>query len=266
MTIAEADAWQASTAGERGSAAAGRYQFMYILNQAKAAGLRGTDMFSAENQDKMAISLIVDKRKITPDMIKNNPNKAMIRLGMEWAAFPMPVDMKGHSQHVKAGQSYYAGDGRNASGATVAEMRAAFAKLGAPPVQSQQSQQTVQPQTPMVEPPSVEPQTPRQSTPDNSDKLASQEKEDASTSVTPTSTPAQVAPSAQSQSQMSAGISQQLPYEETGSTMVMVQSSNGQQIPMISGGSKGTPIIMGSADVVNSYYKSQILGFLYKQG
>ena len=32
-------------------------------------------MFSAENQDKMAISLIVDKRKITPEMIKNNPNE-----------------------------------------------------------------------------------------------------------------------------------------------------------------------------------------------
>ena len=59
---------------------------MYILDQAKTAGLKGTDMFSAENQDKMAISLIVDKRKITPEMIKNNPNEAMIRLGMEWAA------------------------------------------------------------------------------------------------------------------------------------------------------------------------------------
>ena len=28
----------------------------------------------------------------------------------------------------------------------------------------------------------------------------------------------------------------------------------------------GTPVIMGSGDVVNSYYKSQLLGFLYKQG
>jgi len=273
MTIAEADAWQASTASERGSAAAGRYQFMQILSQAKAAGLSGTDMFSAENQDKMAISLIVDKRKITPDMIKNNPNEAMIRLGMEWAAFPMPVDMQGHNQYVKAGQSYYAGDGRNASGATVDEMRAAFTKLGAPPVQPQASKVDL-PETYTTAGVTYDLATglpisgheSRQSTPDNSDQLASQEKDDSSTSLKPTPAPAQVTSSAQSQSQMSTAISQQLPYEETGSTMVMVQGSNGQQTPMVSGGGKGTPIIMGSGDVVNSYYKSQVLGFLYKQG
>jgi hypothetical protein len=46
----------------------------------------------------------------------------------------------------------------------------------------------------------------------------------------------------------------------------MVQGSGGQQTPMSSGGGKGTPVIMGSGDVVNSYYKSQLMGFLYKQG
>jgi muramidase (phage lysozyme) len=265
MTISEADAWQASTAGERGSAAAGRYQFMQILSQAKSAGLGGTDMFSPENQDKMAISLIVDKRKITPEMIKNNPNEAMIRLGMEWAAFPMPVDMKGHSQYVKAGQSYYAGDGRNASGATVDEMRAAFAKLGAPPVQSQQ------PQTPKVDLP--ETYTVAGVTYDvatglpTSENVESQDQSDSDISSTPA--PAKVSPSTSSQTQMSngiTGISQQLPYEESGNTVVMMQGSGGQQTPMSSGGGKGTPVMMGSGDVVNSYYKSQLMGFLYKQG
>ena len=288
MTISEADAWQASTAGERGSAAAGRYQFMYILNQAKAAGLKGTDMFSAENQDKMAISLIVDKRKITPEMIKNNPNEAMIRLGMEWAAFPMPVDMQGHKQFVKAGQSYYAGDGRNASGATVDEMRSAFAKLGAPSVQSQQPQTpNIQPQTPKVDLPETytvagvtynlatglpvsgtETQVTRQATEDNSDKLAAQDKSDSNTSVTSAPTPAQVTPPAQSQmSSGVSGISKQLPYEETGGTTVVMASGSNQGGGMMGGGrSAGTPVIMGSGDVVNSYYKSQLLGFLYKQG
>ena len=155
MTIAEASKWQASTTLERGSAAAGRYQFMHILSQAKSAKLKGTDMFSPENQDKMAISLIVNKREITPEMIKNDPNEAMIRLGMEWAAFPMPVDMQGKHQYVKAGQSYYAGDGRNASGATVAEMRSSLSKLGAPPVQTTPLTTTpqVRPTTPMAEAP-----------------------------------------------------------------------------------------------------------------
>ena len=287
MTIAEADAWQASTAGERGSAAAGRYQFMYILNQAKAAGLKGTDMFSAENQDKMAISLIVDKRKITPEMIKNNPNEAMIRLGMEWAAFPMPVDMQGHSQYVKAGQSYYAGDGRNASGATVDEMRSAFAKLGAPSVQSQQPQTPkIQPQTPKVDLPETytvagvtynlatglpvsgtetQGEVPGTPLPRGENQNQGESVSPSSSSSTPT--PAQVKPSTQSSGSNISNISRQLPYEETGGTTVVMAPGSNQGGGMMGGGrSAGTPVIMGSGDVVNSYYKSQLLGFLYKQG
>lgn len=96
---------------------------------------------------------------------------------------------------------------------------------------------------------------PRTSTPDNSD-------------ISSTPAPAQVSPSTSSQTQMSNGIngiSQQLSYEESGNTVVMMQGSGGHQMPM-GGGGKGTPVIMGSGDVVNSYYKSQLMGFLYKQG
>ena len=130
MTIAEADAWQAQTYRARGSAAAGRYQFMNIKKQAADAGIGADELFSAENQDKMAIDLLYGKRSITMDMIKNDPNEAMIRLGMEWAAFPMPVAMQGHKQRVSPGQSYYAGDGRNAAGASISEVRAVFAGMG----------------------------------------------------------------------------------------------------------------------------------------
>jgi len=87
--------------------------------------------------------------------------------------------------------------------------------------------------------------------------------------TTSAATPAQVSPSTSSQTQMSNGIdgiSQQLSYEESGNTVVMMQASNNQQSPMSSGGGKGTPVMMGSGDVVNSYYKSQLMGFLYKQG
>jgi muramidase (phage lysozyme) len=126
MTIAQADAWQASTASSRGSAAAGRYQFMYIKDQAADAGIGPDEMFSPENQDKMAISLIEKKRGVTLDMMKSNPDEAMIRLGMEWASLPMPKDMQGGSRSVKAGQSYYAGDGRNKAGASINEVRKAM--------------------------------------------------------------------------------------------------------------------------------------------
>ena len=88
--------------------------------------------------------------------------------------------------------------------------------------------------------------------------------------TTSAATPAKVSPSTSSQTQMSNGIdgiSQQLSYEESGNTVVMMQASNNQQSPMSSGGGgKGTPVMMGSGDVVNSYYKSQLMGFLYKQG
>lgn len=81
-------------------------------------------------------------------------------------------------------------------------------------------------------------------------------------------TPAQVLPSTESQDQMSSeisDISQELSYEEMGNTLVLMQSSS-QQSPMVSSAGKGTSVMLGSGDVVNSYYKSQVLGSLYKQG
>jgi muramidase (phage lysozyme) len=131
MTIAEADSWQESTASSRGSAAAGRYQFMYIKKQAADAGIGSDKIFSPENQDKMAIALIEKKRKVTYDLMQKDPDEAMIRLGMEWAALPMPKSMQGHKRMVSAGQSYYAGDGKNKAGASVKEVRDAM--KGIPP-------------------------------------------------------------------------------------------------------------------------------------
>ena len=156
MTIAEADAWQASTAGQRGSAAAGRYQFMYIKDQAAAAGIGPNELFSPENQDKMAIALIEKKRGVTLDMVKNDPDEAMIRLGMEWAALPMPKTMKGHRGMVNAGQSYYAGDGKNAAHVSVAEVKSVFAKMGADPAKTAQQPQTQQSQALTPPPPGAE--------------------------------------------------------------------------------------------------------------
>ena len=130
MTIAEADSWQASTASSRGSAAAGRYQFMNIKHQAAYAGIGSDAIFSPENQDKMAIALIEKKRKVTYDLMQKNPDEAMIRLGMEWAALPMPKAMRGHKGMVNAGQSYYAGDGKNKAGASIKEVRDAMKGIG----------------------------------------------------------------------------------------------------------------------------------------
>ena len=128
MTLQEVSAFQSAHAKKTGSAAMGRYQFMNALGQGDAVGLKPTDKFSPENQDKMAVGLIVNKRKVTLDMIKSNPDEAMIRLGMEWAAIGMPKSMRGHRRMVAAGETYYAGDGMNKAHITPAQMRAAFAK------------------------------------------------------------------------------------------------------------------------------------------
>jgi muramidase (phage lysozyme) len=119
MTLAEVDAFQVQHAKKKGSAAIGRYQFMNVLGQGKAAGLGPNDLFSPENQDKMAIQLIEGKRGVTMDMIKNNPAEAQLRLSKEWAALPKD----------ESNLSYYHGDGRNKAHLTTAQMRETFAKM-----------------------------------------------------------------------------------------------------------------------------------------
>ena len=80
--------------------------------------------------------------------------------------------------------------------------------------------------------------------------------------VRPSSSPGPGATQAQA-------VSSQLPYERSGgqTIMMMTHPSTGNGPSIVGGGSRtGTPVMMGSGDVVNSYYKAQLLGFLYKQG
>ena len=79
--------------------------------------------------------------------------------------------------------------------------------------------------------------------------------------VRPSSSPGPGATQAQA-------VSSQLPYERSGGqTIMMMTHPSTRSGPAIVGGSRGgTPVMMGSGDVVNSYYKAQLLGFLYKQG
>ena len=136
MTIKEADAWQAATASSRGSAAAGRYQFMNILDQAQLAGLGPNDIFSPSNQDKMAIALIEKKRGVSKKMIKDNPTEAAKRLAMEWAGLPVLGTTAGANRTVQAGQSYYSGDSLNKATVSTKELTGAFTSSMAPPPNS----------------------------------------------------------------------------------------------------------------------------------
>ena len=137
MTIAEA----ANATGEQGGRGAiGRYQLTNPIEQAKAAGLNPeTDLFSPENQDKIAISLI-EGRGITPDMITNDPNEAASRLAKEFAGIPVLEGEKGYVQSVERGQSYYEGFSGNRATITPEQVEEAFEKFE----QNRQSQQFVQ--------------------------------------------------------------------------------------------------------------------------
>ena len=64
------------------------------------------------------------------------------------------------------------------------------------------------------------------------------------------------------------GVESQASYEQTGGGSTVVLAAPPQQQLSGGGGSSGGGSVMkvGSGDVLNSYYRAQILGFLYKQG
>ena len=69
-TIDEVSAWQASEmAAGTNRHAAGKYQFMNVSSIAKQAGLKGSDLFDADNQEKMMDALTEENAKI---LRKNN--------------------------------------------------------------------------------------------------------------------------------------------------------------------------------------------------
>jgi muramidase (phage lysozyme) len=255
----------------RATGAVGAYQFLDPVGQGRLAGLKPTDKFSPANQDKMAVALITKKRGVTLDMVKNNPDEAMIRLGMEWAGLPMPKQMQGAKRVVQAGQSYYAGDGRNKAHVSVKQMRSVLAKMGAPSVQQQSqraadttaqqaaTQATAQTQAP---PAPVLP-SPEQAAAQTQAPTAPALPSPAQAQVAPTQAPPAVSASVPQ-------IMQQAEYEVPGgsqSTVIPIPISGGSA-PMVmsGGGTKLFPIGVSKQALLNSYYQAQLTGFLYKQG
>ncbi len=101
------------------SNAVGKYQIIQstLKEGIKTLKLNLNDKFDEKTQDRLYEEwLIGEKRKAIRDYISgksNDLNAAMIEMAKEFASFPVPKDMQGNSQFVKAGQSYYAGDGVN---------------------------------------------------------------------------------------------------------------------------------------------------------
>ena len=124
MTIAEANR---SVGVNGGKGAIGRYQLTNPIGQAAKAGLKPTDIFSPENQDKIAIALI-EGRGVTLEMIRTNPTLAGNLLSGEWAGLPVLSNFAGK----RRGQSYYEGYKGNAATVTPEQVEAAFKQVGKP--------------------------------------------------------------------------------------------------------------------------------------
>lgn len=129
MTIGQVLDWQRRVvnAGSE-SSAAGKYQIIRKTLTASVAALRMSEarLFDRATQDRLAMHLLTGRgmQRFLDGQI--DTDDMAIGLAKEWASLPVPHAMQGASRQIRAGQSYYAGDGLNKAHATVAEVEQAL--------------------------------------------------------------------------------------------------------------------------------------------
>lgn len=97
------------------SSAIGAYQFLTkTLDSLKESlNLKGSELFTNQFQDDLAVALMIRRGLMKFLREEMSLQTFCNQLAMEWASLPVVTNMKGGSRQVKAGQSYYAGDGLN---------------------------------------------------------------------------------------------------------------------------------------------------------
>lgn len=115
LTIGEVLAWQDSIDSKYMSEAAGRYQIMEdtLRRIYRRAGLTKDDLFSAANQDRLAIVLMKDAGLNSYQAGRMSAERFGDKLARVWAGLPVHSPQKGRHIQLKRGQSYYAGDSLN---------------------------------------------------------------------------------------------------------------------------------------------------------
>ena len=119
MTVAEVLEWQKKLRDNKlsKSTAAGGYQIIYLTLRAcvKGMGLKGTELFNADLQDKMAVYLL--QQRGLGEYMEGllSPEDFANKVAMEWASVPVVTPLQGAKRKVKPGESYYDGDGLNAA-------------------------------------------------------------------------------------------------------------------------------------------------------
>jgi len=121
---------QQQTVAQGGQSATGRYQFIRktLLGLKKTLGLSGTEMFTPELQDNLAMQLLRQRGleefragKLPVEKFANN-------LAHEWASLPLlsPVTDKKTGRVRQVGESAYSGDGLNKAHVTPGQTVAAL--------------------------------------------------------------------------------------------------------------------------------------------
>lgn len=129
MTIAEVMAWQDRIRPQVRSTAAGAYQIIRntMREIVAATGIDTRRKFDRSAQDEMAMYLL-RKRGFQAFLDGTKGEAAMgLSLAQEWASMPVLAATKGASRQIKAGQSYYAGDGLNKALVSPEVVRSALA-------------------------------------------------------------------------------------------------------------------------------------------
>lgn len=97
------------------STACGGYQFLRktLIATIAQMGLKGTELWDADLQDRMAVHLIENRGlpgylagQISREQFANN-------LAKEWASLPVVTAIRGANRMLTPGETYYAGDGLN---------------------------------------------------------------------------------------------------------------------------------------------------------
>ncbi|THK35606.1 hypothetical protein EHS39_23525 [Ensifer sp. MPMI2T] len=123
MTVADVIEWQRRfVADGRPSSAVGRFQFLRkTLKGLRDDGLiKSSAVFNQTAQDNLGAALI--KRRGLGRLLAGSLSAEdfAVNLAKEWAALPVPKDVRNGSRMVRAGESYYAGDNNNRALVSVA--------------------------------------------------------------------------------------------------------------------------------------------------
>ncbi|MGN6537043.1 MAG: hypothetical protein ACTHKQ_15100 [Mesorhizobium sp.] len=160
MTLDEVLVAQKAWSKNRGSSAAGRYQFMRatLVGLIAELGLRGSQKLDANLQDRLGYHLL--KRRGYDDYMAGKIDRTEFgkRLAQEWASLPVLANMQGAHRKLRRGQSYYAGDALNKSLTSPEKLETVLVLVRkAPDAPPQPAQEVPKPIPSPSEPPKAKP-------------------------------------------------------------------------------------------------------------